>query len=178
MQIHAKYNKNVMNRLSTVNSSVRSVWYRRVCAKIWKNKDRWLLNGPWTFRPTFVRLATSHQRFSKKLGLYKFKSSRICGYIQGTVSWLILGDGHGFQSYKWTPVTELPQYLGQAVPELGCIKEGVLHCCCSAVWDEELYSVPSGGWYHRGQIVPHWNAQQPMDCSVHHRHLCHGMVLY
>ena len=51
-QIRAKYNENVINWLSTVNSSVDSVWYRRVCDKIRENKDRWLLIGPRTFRPT------------------------------------------------------------------------------------------------------------------------------
>ena len=44
-----------------------------------------------------------------------------------------------------TQVNELPQHLGGGFPDSGCIREvGVLHCCCSALLDEELYSVPSG----------------------------------
>ena len=28
--------------------------FRQVCAKVPKNKDRWLFNGPWTFRPDVI----------------------------------------------------------------------------------------------------------------------------
>ena len=47
LQIRAKYNENVMNRLSTINSSVCSVKYRRLGAKIQKNRinDCWMVVG-------------------------------------------------------------------------------------------------------------------------------------
>jgi len=44
-----------------------------------------------------------------------------------------------------TPMTELPQYLGGNCSRVSFILDGVLDCYSSAVWDEELYSVPSGG---------------------------------
>jgi len=59
------------------------------------------------------------------------------------------------------------------VPDSDCNPEkGVLQCYCSAIsiWDEELYSIPSCGWYHGCRVEPYWDAHEAMDCPLNHRY--------
>jgi len=107
LQIRAKYNENVMNRLSTINSSVCLVKYRR---KIQKNKDKWLLNGRRTFRLASVKLTLCQKSV---YGRYKWHWIWLNYFVWLTVLdmtfskyiLLTLCD-HIVQQYQYVPTTK------------------------------------------------------------------------